>query len=63
MGRISVGFLSIASAPTQVETTCATCGKVFKSKANYKVHNKMHLRAQGVSEEEANTKLYYFCDR
>ena len=46
-----------------METTCATCGKVFKSKANYKVHNKMHLRAQGVSEEEANTKLYYFCDR
>ena len=47
----------------RVEITCATCGKTFKSQDQYKRHVKIHLRAQGLTEEDANTTLYYFCDR
>ena len=47
----------------RVEITCATCGKTFKSQDQYKRHVKIHLRAQGLTEEDAATTLYYFCDR
>ena len=42
---------------------CTTCGKTFKRESHLEVHRKVHLREQGVSEEEAGTALYHFCDR
>ena len=42
---------------------CQTCGKTFKRRKDYRTHIKTHLRAQGVSEEDAKMTLYYYCDR
>ena len=42
---------------------CTTCGKTFASDQGLEVHEKIHLRARGVSEEEAGTALYHYCDR
>ena len=41
---------------------CATCGKVV-DKRKYKEHLRTHLRAQGLTEEEAKMSLYHYCDK
>lgn len=42
---------------------CADCGKMFKFKEKYNWHIKMHMRAKGLTDEEAKMKLYYECDK
>ena len=42
---------------------CDTCGKVFQRKEKLTLHVKSHMRAQGLSEEEAKMKLYHQCDQ
>ena len=44
-------------------TMCTTCGKTFYDSKGYNRHMKVHLRAQGLSEEDAKMVLYYYCDR
>ena len=44
-------------------SVCTTCGKTFSKSVHYYRHLKVHLRAQGVSEADAKTVLYYYCDR
>ena len=44
-----------------VKDMCTTCGKVIH-KSRMANHQNMHLRKQGVSEAEAPTQLYYYCD-
>ena len=44
-------------------TMCTTCGKTFYDSKGYNRHMKVHLRAQGLSEEAAKMVLYYYCDR
>ena len=41
---------------------CLKCGKIFATDQYYQ-HMKMHLRAEGVTEEETNLKLYHHCDK
>ena len=45
------------------EKTCEKCGKVFHNMNSYSSHMKVHLREEGVSEEQAKQKLYYYCDQ
>ena len=47
----------------KARTQCTTCGKTFCSVQSLETHEKIHLRARGVSEEEAGTALYHYCDR
>lgn len=42
---------------------CSTCDKVLRGKQKYNIHIKTHLRAQGLTEEEAKMSLYYYCDK
>ena len=42
---------------------CATCGKILRDAGKLTLHMKMHMRAQGLTEEEAKTKLYHECDK
>ena len=41
---------------------CTTCGKLVR-KRRFHFHQRVHMREEGVSEVEANTKLYYYCDK
>ena len=49
-------------ARNKKQNMCAKCGKFFAADSYYD-HLKVHLRAEGVSEEKANMKLYHQCDR
>ena len=42
---------------------CPTCGKTFIRKRNLDIHMKIHMRKQGLSEDEAKTSLYYYCEK
>ena len=42
---------------------CHTCDKVLRGKEKYEQHIKTHLRARGLTEEEAKMSLYYYCDK
>jgi len=41
---------------------CTECGQTFSFQSTFIAHRKMHFREQGLSEEEAKLRLYYFCD-
>ena len=45
------------------EHVCNICGKVLKGYKGYSSHRKTHLRADGVSDLQAGTTLYYYCDK
>ena len=40
---------------------CTTCGKLIR-KTTMRVHQRMHMREQGISEVDSKTKIYYYCD-
>ena len=40
---------------------CPTCGKLL-AKCDMPEHNRMHMRDQGLTEAEAKTTLYFYCD-
>ena len=42
---------------------CDECDFASVYKDKYNTHVKIHLRAKGMTEEEANTTLYYYCDK
>ena len=42
---------------------CSECDFASVYKDKYNTHVKIHLRAKGMTEEEANTTLYYYCDK
>ena len=42
---------------------CNICGKVLKSRSSFAFHKKSHLRADGVSDLQAGTTLYYYCEK
>ena len=42
---------------------CPTCGKTLATKKTYEDHMKIHMRKQGLSEAEAKTSLYYYCEQ
>ena len=44
------------------EKICTKCGKVFPA-VHYFEHIKVHLRAEGGSEEQTRRKLYHHCDQ
>jgi KRAB domain-containing zinc finger protein len=42
---------------------CPDCDFSTVYKDKYNTHWKIHLRAKGITEEEAKTTLYYYCDK
>ena len=42
-------------------SVCTTCGKLIR-KTSMRFHQRMHLREQGLGEEDAKSKIYYYCD-
>ena len=45
----------------QENIVCTLCGKLVR-KYLFRFHQRVHMREQGLSEAEAKTKLYHFCD-
>ena len=46
----------------QEKKTCPTCGKTIRS-TGMSTHMRIHMREQGLNEEEAKTTLYYYCEK
>ena len=42
---------------------CPVCGKKFMGKKAITEHMAFHMRQQGLTDEEAKTTLYYYCDK
>ena len=42
---------------------CPDCGKQFMLKQKLIEHMRVHMRQRGLTDEEANTTLYYYCDQ
>ena len=42
---------------------CPVCGKTITSKENLEHHINIHKRKQGLIEDEANSPLYFYCDK
>ena len=45
----------------QENIVCTLCGKLVR-KYIFHRHQRVHMRRDGISEAEAKTKLYYYCD-
>ena len=43
--------------------TCTICGKMVKGNKRMKSHEKIHMREKGMTEDEAQTTLFYHCDK
>ena len=56
-------FRQILKKNKKKEYVCNVCGKVLKGHEGYQNHKKVHLRADGVSEQQAGATLYYYCDK
>ena len=44
---------------------CPTCGKTYTSKGSLSIHMKIHMREQGLSQDQrprAKTSLYHYCE-
>ena len=46
----------------ELNIKCPTCGKPFMSRGSLRSHMKIHMRKQGLSEDEEKTSLYCYCE-
>ena len=47
----------------KLKTECPTCRKVLSSNPRLQEHMKIHMREQGLNDDEAKTTLYYYCEQ
>ena len=47
----------------KLKAECPTCRKVLSSKPRLQEHMKIHMREQGLNDDEAKTALYFYCEQ
>ena len=52
-----------SNAINNIPAICPTCGKTIGSKKNMSTHMRVHMREQGLNDEEAKTTLYCYCEK
>ena len=61
VSELKAHYLSCITKDRRENVMCPTCGKLVR-KRRLDAHLRVHMREQGVSEAEAKTRLYYYCD-
>ena len=61
MSEIKHHYVNCITKDRRENVMCPTCGKLVR-KRRLDAHLRVHMRQQGVSEAEANARLYYYCD-
>ena len=59
--EIKPHYVNCITKDRRENVMCTTCGKLVR-KRRIEAHQRVHMRQQGVSEAEAKTRLYYYCD-
>ena len=61
VSEIKPHYVKCITKDRRENVMCTTCGKLVR-KRRIDAHQRVHMRQQGVSEAEAKTRLYYYCD-